>query len=191
MKTDSRCRAVACSGTIVLGLLVAMVAAAGETDCTNCSEDPRFPEATALLEDAGYSSAEYTVLFAWQEVAPKSAGVIVTGYRVRHDIGGAVFDLYTDAAGALLNAAALNQLGVRPKNWELRPLATEPEPVRGGLKRSVRPLTPRGVKDLDNAAVARVALGAVDAARLIDEDKTGELGIPKGVLRTGDRKSVV
>ncbi|MBI4558767.1 MAG: trypsin-like serine protease [Candidatus Hydrogenedentes bacterium] len=170
-------------GLVVLaGIGAAGTCAAAEEPCLDCDTDIRFPDAASLLASKGYHSDQYTVLLTWAEATPKRPGHFITGYRVRKKDGSPSFDLYADGNGALLSNTQLGELGIRPKDWTLRPISAPAESgaAAGPRVRRARPPLGAGSK-----SAAAVTLPPVDMAGVLREDEAGESTPAKGVKRVG------
>lgn len=152
------------------------------TECSSC--DQPFPEAQEFLAAHGYPADAFEVLVAWNEVAPDQDGFMVNGFRVRPRGGGAPFDLYADDFGAMLTLEETEALGIRPKNWDIRPVEQEgelPEPVKRALPERPRPVGPH----LKKLSAETVALPALDLATLVAEDLAAAQSPVKQGTRTG------
>ena len=181
-------------GGYVAFLMVAtwLVLAGADDSCGSC-DNPAFPEATAFLEAKGYSAEQFSVLLAWREAAPSKKNVLINGYHVLPKVGGelfpahdgtAPFDLYSDAAGNLLDELGLAALGVRPKNWDLKPIEQQSE-MPPPLAKSLPPRpVPVGVA-AKMAPSASLQLPPVDLDALLLEDEAAEMAPDKGPKRIG------
>lgn len=153
------------------------------SDCAACGDEPRFPEAAAILDAYGLSSDQYSVLLTWNETAPNDNTVIVSGYHVKGP-DGEVFDLYVDSHGSLLSDAQLKALDVHPKDWSLRPLEAGAQIGAGAVKSAYPAVEPMGVrKGVSPTAVLQ--LSPIDIARIEREDAQKALTTAKGVTRIG------
>jgi len=160
------------SALVIRGCVVLMLAACGlgAGAGTVNGDQEGLSEAEAFLAAVGYPPEGFAVLIAWSEVVPGAEpGTCVLGYRVQPRAGGEPFDLYSAAAGDLLEQDQLDALGIQAKNWDLPPVETPtvvPEPVGKAL-----PPPPVPVSDLlDLAPGDEVALPPVDMARVRAED---------------------
>ena len=95
-------------------------AARSEEPCATCGETP-FPDAVAFLNSQGFPPNSFKVLMAWNETAPADLTQVVYGYHVLPMDGSPAFDLYSDVSGQFIDEARLAKLGIKPKNWDLRP----------------------------------------------------------------------
>ena len=138
-----------------------VIAAGAVAECPECDE-PGFPEAVEFLALHGYPADQYAVLLVWQESA-RATGEMISGYRVRPDDGGELFDLYADGDDNLLDQAQLDALGIKPKNWNLEPIERKTEippfqwksaparPVPVGPKEKLAPAPVLGLGPLSEA----------------------------------------
>ena len=170
---------------VSLALLAAGLCPAGAAEESACSCDgtPQFPEAASLLETLGYDPGEFTVLFAWNEIARDGSGALISGFRLR-PASGAPVDVYVDDAFQPLDAAALAGLNIPEKNWNLSPLDVESEtPSDPKSTASPRP-TPATVRYAASPADS-IEFPALDLAQIEAEDRESELRLPKSPRRTG------
>ena len=170
-------------------VVLAACGAVGEDECETCGGEPNFPEAAEFLRSHGYPPEEYTVLLTWNEAAPAHKARLVTGYHVLPADGSGVFDLYSDGAGQLLDADELAGLGIRDKNWNLRPMsqlaergrpsprAVPARPVPTGPDGGRRPSYPTHKAVLE--------LAPIDLEAVLREDEAGASTPHKGVSRIG------
>ena len=163
---------------------VTAASASADDDCVACGDTPAFPEAAAFLEAQGYPPGEFTVLVTWHEVSPLDSSQWVAGYRVRPEDGSPPFDLYCDADAELLDEAALGTLGIRTKNWNLRPTECASERVAGPVKSLAVPARAMGPA-LGVVPSIAVKMPPVDMEAIAREDESGAVTPSKGVIRTG------
>ncbi len=144
---------------------------------------PTFPEAASFLAEKGYFPDEYTVLLSWQERSSGENG-LVTGYHILPADGSAVFDLYSDGQGNLLDPIALAARGVHPKNWNLPPIEQGPEipaPVVANVQE--RPVPMGNVTKA--LAGPSIQLPPLDLVALQIEDDQRDQAPDKGARRIG------
>ena len=158
-------------------------AARSEEPCATCGETP-FPDAVAFLNSQGFPPNGFKVLMAWNETAPADLTQVVYGYHVLPIDGSPAFDLYSDVSGQLVDEARLAKLGIKPKNWGLRPRETPSETPRA--KAAAKPQTPVPV-GVANAVrpAATVDMPSIDMNKVLSEDETGASVPQKGVVRIG------
>ncbi len=169
---------------LVVTLILAAHGAAAPDKCLECGDGaPKFPDAAEYLETQGFPADEFAVLIAWEEALPGQPGKFVTGFHIGPADGGEPFDLYRDADGILLADQDLDAMGVRPKNWQLRPVEQWGETARALNKAMHAPPTPVGVIHGIPLANA-VSLPALDLAQLEAED-AAEAALSKGPRRIG------
>ena len=176
---------------VALCALVCIMAAAAWTDddCTSCGDTPAFPEATAFLEAQGYPPGDFTVLLTWHEVSPADETQWVAGYRVRPEDGSPPFDIYCDADANLVDTIVLKNLGIRPKNWDLRPTGCAAQPAPAAPKSAA--VTARALGPAAGVAPsALIALPPLDMDAIAREDESGAATPSKGVIRTGVFRSM-
>jgi hypothetical protein len=158
------------------------LAVSADGTCSTCNE-PAFPEAAVFLAGKGYPVEAYSILLTWTERLSGGTGGVATGYHVLQRETSVAFDLYSDAAGNLLDEKSQRELGIREKNWDLPPIEQKseiPAPIKKRL--SARP-TPVAAKTF--ASSASVSLPALDVASLLEEDEARASGPGKGVQRIG------
>lgn len=162
-----------------LCLLVASSPAWAETDCAGCAaESARFPESTALLASHGFGPDQYTILMAWNEAGHGGAGPVAYGFRLAPAGGGAPFDLYTDADGALLNSEAMGDLGIEEKDWSETGRSAFTHWPRRSAAKAIPPRPASAA--LSAAGVPTVDVVPVDSSVWEQDDSLG-----KGLLRVG------
>ena len=139
---------------------------------------PAYDEAVAQLEQLGFPSEAYELLFAWNETAPVT-GDAVTGYRLRSAGDGEPFDVYC-LRGDLLTSSRLGALGVPPKNWDD---AVEQPAARGipDTKATLLPPSPRSVV-YATAPTGTIELPPLDMGKVRREDAQRDA---KGPMRIG------
>jgi Viral BACON domain/Trypsin-like peptidase domain len=142
---------------------------------TECPGEVRFPEAVLFLESAGYPADHYAVLLTWQEPIPADeSGEMVNGYRVQPRAGGEPFDVYSDGDGYLLNQETRAVLGIKEKNWALRPVQTATE-SRPGASKAAR-TTGESLRVASAvAASAMVGFPPLDMMRVREADRKRDL----------------
>jgi len=176
---------VSCLLTPVSCLLILAFAAGawGEEPCATCGDTP-FPDAVDFLNSQGYPADQFKVLMTWNETAPADRTQVVFGYHVLPSDGSPAFDLYSDAAGDLIDARRLAGLGIVPKDWNLRPKETQSETPRAKAAAAAKPPVPLGVVNAVKPAAA-VVLPPIDLDKILQEDEAG-ISVPqKGVVRIG------
>ncbi|MBI4557710.1 MAG: trypsin-like peptidase domain-containing protein [Candidatus Hydrogenedentes bacterium] len=160
----------------------ASVAGAADDGCGECNDgSPVFADAAVFLASKGYPTDEYDVLLTWDEAASKSSGNRIHGFHVLPKAGGTPFDLYSDGEGNLLEEGQLTELGVAPKDWQLKPVEAEAElplPVAKALPPRPRPKSVPG-------AASVLELPGIDLATVLAEDDAREQQTPKGPKRVG------
>ena len=82
-------------------------------------------EYPTALEHAGYPSAEWQVLLAWQEST--DSGELLSGYHLESLVSVSTQDVYLDSQSKLLSETALQELDVPPKRWDAPPVTVAPE----------------------------------------------------------------
>lgn len=149
----------------VLVVLFAMNSHAAEP-CETCSGEPQYPEAETFLQAHGYAKSDHTVLMSWSERTHDGTNRFVTGFHVK-SADGSVFDIYSDGADKLLSNKELKQLGIKPKNWDLKPVEkfgeTPPalqrvlpeKPVPTGVSKSIPPRGGAVLPEIDWTEVTR------------------------------------
>ncbi|HNR31643.1 MAG TPA: dockerin type I domain-containing protein [Candidatus Hydrogenedentes bacterium] len=161
----------------------------GQEDCDSCGEATLDAVDENWLTDIGYPTEIFRVLLRWEEVA--NDGSLVCGFRVAAREGGAPFELYRGASGALLDLEDLAALGMSPKTWDFAPLEWPPEIGPGFL---LPPAASAGTsagksaarKAVQSGRVAeRVALPPVNLDAVRREDAAAEAATPKGPVRFG------
>lgn len=165
-------------------ILSAQSLAWAQGDCALCSTEPRFPEAATVLAANGFPPSRYTVLLTWSEAVPNARGRFVTGYRIAPLAGGRPFDVYTDSEDRRIPEEVLKQLGIRHKNWDIRPveqLAEIPTAVSEWI--APRPDAIGPAKSITPTEV--VVLDPVDLAQITAEDAAREREQGKGAMRIG------
>ena len=178
--------------------LLVIVAFAGgarsEEPCATCGENP-FPDAVAFLNSQGFPADNFKVLMTWNETAPADHTEVVYGYHVLPINGTAphppgatggspAFDLYSDVSGQLIDEARLAKLGIKPKNWGLRPREAQSETPRAKAAAKPQPPVPVGVANAVRPA-ATVDMPSIDMNKVLSEDETGASVPQKGVVRIG------
>lgn len=101
--------------------LVMAVGVHATEPCETCSGEPQYPEAEAFLQAKGYAKSNHTVLMSWTERTHDGTNRFVTGFHVKR-ADGTTIELYSDGADKLLSNKELKQLGIKPKNWDLKPV---------------------------------------------------------------------
>lgn len=173
-----------CAVASLCQLVILAGHAAAEQPCTTCGDTP-FPNASAFLASQGFPADQYSVLTTWNEVARKDRTKVVYGYHVKPADGSAAFDLYSDISGNLIGTDSLAALGIKPKNWNLRPRAALPEaPQAQPASAKTQSPTPSGVSR-SVAPSAKLELPAIDLAAVQQEDETATSLTTKGVVRIG------
>jgi len=163
--------------------LFSVFADAAQEGCPECG-DLRFPEADAFLAANGFPSDQLIVALTWDEAAPADPGQRVAGYHVIPKDGSPPFDLYSDADGRLLDSSAMAALGIRPKNWNLRPRETQAQRPRPAVMRAApRPIALSAMPG--RAPSGLIALPPIDLDAVRREDAAGLSSPHKGVVRTG------
>lgn len=151
-------------------------------DCPSCSRIT-FPEATEFLAANGYPSDAYVVLMAWEEVVPKGAGTLISGFHVLDKAENKTIDLYADTAGKLLDSAAQAALGIRTKNWDLAPIEQQPE-IPPAIAKSVAERPVPVTVSTGISPTTHAVLSGLSAKLLEDEDETAEKGPERiGIVR--------
>jgi hypothetical protein len=170
---------------VLAALAAASVWAARADDgCGSCGDEITFPEAADFLKSQGYPPDEYKVLLTWNEACPKAPRALVAGYHVLPLDGSKPFDLYSDSAGLLLDGKRLAELGIRFKNWDLRPKEAPAEAALAGAKSVAARPAPVGVKNGVRPEKV-VELPAIDIAKVMQEDQAANATPEKGVARIG------
>ncbi|MBN2308890.1 MAG: trypsin-like peptidase domain-containing protein [Candidatus Hydrogenedentes bacterium] len=180
----------ACAWLLVGALLCApALPALAQEPCADCGGS-KFPEANDFLESHGYPPGAFTVLLAWYERARTDEDVFVAGYRVRQAVDSQPFDLYSDADGNLLDPAQLDALGIRPKNWDIRPIEQAADvPKAASLPKAaarIRAAAPASIgRAMNLPAPEAVALAPIDRARIEEEDAERAMSALKSPCRIG------
>jgi len=166
-------------------LMIAALAggARSEEPCATCGETP-FPDGVAFLNSQGFPPNGFKVLMAWNETAPADLTQVVYGYHVLPMDGSPAFDLYSDVSGQFIDEARLAKLGIKPKNWDLRPREAPSETPRAKAAAKPQPPVPVGVTNAVRPA-ATVDMPAIDMNKVLSEDDTGASLPQKGVVRIG------
>lgn len=154
--------------------------AGADENCAACNE-ARFPEAASFLAEQGFPESDYKLLLAWTEGAAQAPQGVLAGFRLKPVAGGEAFDLYASLDGKVLLPGEAASLGVRPKNWDIKPMMA-PTELHGPQARSAPPVA---VPVPVAAPSASVALPQPDMAKVLAEDAAGLDGVPKGVSRIG------
>jgi len=176
---------------VCLGLAATLVSPAGvladdassTSNCAACGDDPSFPQAAEFLEAHGYPPDAFSVLVSWNETSRFDPTQTVFGFHVCPTDGGEPFDLYSDQQGRLLGTSDLQKLGIRQKNWDLRPRETSSEgtSVEVGGAGAAAP-SPEVVADPD---APTIVLPELDLGVVQQEDEADAAGVAKGVTRIG------
>lgn len=175
-------------GFLTVAMLMGAGVAVGGEPCGPCGE-AAFPEAAAFLETHGYPPEDFTVLLSWTQAAPHKKATLIEGYHVLPHDGSAPFDVYSDRQGRLLDEIALAELGVHPKDWNLRPIEQQSElPAPAAKNLPPRP-APVGVA-FAIAPSASLQLAPLDVDALLREDEAAELGPDKAPKRIGVVRSL-
>jgi hypothetical protein len=154
-----------------------------EEPCATCGDTP-FPDAVDFLNSQGYPPDQFKVLMTWNETAPADRAQVVFGYHVLPNDGSPAFDLYSDVSGKLIDDERLSDLGIPPKDWNLRPKETQSETPRARAAAMLKPPVPLGAANALKPAAA-VDLPSIDLDKVLQEDETG-ISVPqKGVVRIG------
>lgn len=165
---------------MVLGLVL-LPHGYAEEDCASCGEPVLDAVSESRLAGAGFPLDEFRLLTAWEETA--NDGALVYGFRIAPREGGAPFDAYLDASGALLGLEDLARIGVLAKTWDAPPFYW-PAEVQPGLPllREERP-APAPVREW--APQAHVTLPPLDLEPVRREDAAAEAAAPKAPVRFG------
>ncbi|MCC6155522.1 MAG: trypsin-like peptidase domain-containing protein [Candidatus Hydrogenedentes bacterium] len=149
----------------VLVVLFAMNSHAAEP-CETCSGEPQYPEAETFLQAHGYAKSDHTVLMSWSERTHDGTNRFVTGFHVK-SADGSVFDIYSDGADKLISEDDLKKLGIKRKNWDLKPVEklgeTPPaltrilpeKPVPTSVSKSIAPRGGAVLPEIDWARVTK------------------------------------
>ena len=146
---------------------VLLVATAHAADnCETCSGEPQYPDAETFLQTQGYAKSDHTVLMSWSERARDGSNAFVTGFHIKR-ADGSTFDVYSDGADKLLSNKELKQLGIKAKNWDLKPVEKFGEmppaldrflpdkPIPTGVSKSIVPPGGAVLPEIDWAQVTR------------------------------------
>lgn len=164
----------ACTTIAMLLFVTIAVNAAAQSKNSN--------DTAALLASLGYPPEFYMLDMGWTERT--SAGTMIRGFHLLPLDGSAAFDVYCDMEGTLLEATALQTLGIRDKNWSVRTVTRNPEINPGFPAKSTEP-SPVSMAVKNGLAVPELLVAAPDIAQAENEDASGVSTPEKGVVRIG------